>query len=88
MNVAAAADGSVQRKVLGAGELQGNWAPGGLLEFEIAAPGREIRELAIGFHRIDDLSLMRKVTAATPRHATMLEARWLVLMGLFTGLLV
>ena len=83
-----AADGSVQREVLGAGQLEANWAPGGVLKFDIAAPGHSVSELAIGFHRIDDLSLMRKVTAATPRHATMLEARWLVLMGLFAGLLV
>jgi diguanylate cyclase (GGDEF)-like protein len=83
-----AADGSVQHRVLGADQLEGNWASGGLLRFEIAAPGRSVRELAIGFHRIDDLALMRKVTAAAPHHATMLEARWLVLMGVFTGLLV
>ena len=83
-----AADGSVQREVLGAGQLEANWAPGGVLKFDIAAPGHSVSGLAIGFHRIDDLSLMRKVTAATPRHATMLEARWLVLMGLFAGLLV
>ncbi len=82
------ADGTVQRQILGADRLEGNWAPGGLLKFEIAAPGRSVRELAIGFHRIDDLALMRKVTAAAPRRATMLEARWLVLMGVFTGLLV
>ena len=86
--VVTAADGSIQRQILGADELRANWAPGGLLRFEIAAPGHKVRELAIGFHRIDDLSLMRKVTAATPHHATMLEARWLVLMGVFAGLLV
>jgi len=83
-----AADGSVQRQELGADQLEDNWAPGGLLKFEIAAPGRSVHGLAIGFHRIDDLALMRKVTAAAPRHATVLEARWLVLMGVFTGLLV
>src|SRR5687768_8891285 len=31
-----AADGSVQRQELGADQLEGNWAPGGLLKFEIA----------------------------------------------------
>ena len=85
--VVTAADGSVERQVLGAGELTDNWAPGGLLKFDIAAPGRSVRELAIGFHRIDDLSLMRKVTATTPHHATTHEARWLLLMGVFSGLL-
>ena len=86
--VVTAEDGSVQRQVLGAGQLEANWAPGGLLKFDIAPSGNAVRELAIGFHRLDDLALMRKVTAATPRHATMLEARWLVLMGVFSGLLV
>jgi diguanylate cyclase (GGDEF)-like protein len=83
-----AADGSVQRQVLGAGQLQHNWAPGGLIKFEVAAPGRSVRGLSIGFHRIDDLALMRKVTAVAPREATGLEARWLVVMGVFAGLLV
>jgi diguanylate cyclase (GGDEF)-like protein len=86
--VVTSADGSVERHVLSADDLEDNWAPGGVLNFEIAAPGRSIRELAIGFHRIDDLALMRKVIAAAPHHAIMLEARWLVLMGLFAGLLV
>jgi diguanylate cyclase (GGDEF)-like protein len=81
------ADGSVQRQVLGADQLENNWAPGGLITFEVAEPGRSVQELALGFRRIDDLALMRKVTAAAPSHATMLEARWLVLMGIFTGLL-
>jgi len=86
--VATAADGTVQRQVFGAHQLRDNWDPGGLLRFEIAAPGRDLRELSIGFHRLDDLSLMRKVTAATPRRAIAMEARWLTLMGLFSGLLI
>jgi diguanylate cyclase (GGDEF)-like protein len=86
--IATAADGSTQRIVLGADQLQANWAPGGVLKFDIATPGREIRDLAIGFHRIDDVSLMRKVTAATPERAAVLGARWLVLMGVFAGLLL
>jgi diguanylate cyclase (GGDEF)-like protein len=86
--VATAADGSVERQTFSADRLQENWAPGGLLKFEIAAPGSAVRTLSLGFHRIDDLSLMRKVTAAAPHRAATLEARWLVLMGLFTGLLV
>lgn len=81
-------DGSVQRQEFGAGQLRENWAPGGLLKFEIAAPGRSVSELKIGFRRIDDLSLMRKVTAAAPHHATMLDARWLMVMGVFAGLLM
>src|SRR5690606_8838698 len=42
----------------------------------------------VGFNRIDDLALMRKVTAASPNQTAALEARWLVLMGLFCGLLI
>src|SRR5688500_15728265 len=34
--VTTAADGTVERQALGADELQRNWAPGGLLKFEIA----------------------------------------------------
>ena len=86
--VATSADGSVERQILSADELGKNWAPGGLLRFDLAMPGDAVRELAIGFHRIDDLALMRKVTAASPQQAVAREARWLVLMGLFTGLLV
>ena len=85
--VVTAEDGTVQRQVFGADELENNWAAGGLLRFEIAAPGHSVRALSIGFHRLDSLTLMRKVTAASPREAAILEARWLVLMGMFTGLL-
>src|SRR5690606_20026305 len=85
--VAESADGRTQDIRLRAGELSGHWAAGGLLKFAIAAPGREILDLRVGFERIDDLSLMRKVTAATPERAATLEARWLLLMGTFAGLL-
>jgi diguanylate cyclase (GGDEF)-like protein len=86
--VAETADGETQDIALGADRLDGHWAAGGLLKFTIAAPGREIRHLWIGFERIDDVSLMRKVTAATPERAATLEARWLLLIGTFAGLLV
>src|SRR5690606_34843436 len=86
--VATGADGSIERQILGSDELGKNWAPGGLLRFDMAMPGDALRELAIGFNRIDDLALMRKVTAASPRQALAREARWLVLMGVFSGLLV
>ncbi|HEU4651693.1 MAG TPA: diguanylate cyclase, partial [Croceibacterium sp.] len=71
-----------------ADRLQGNWAPGGLLAFDIRPPGRAIARLYLGFKAIDDVSLMRKVTAASHARASTLEARWLGLMGVFTGLLV
>ncbi len=86
--VAVASDGTVERQVLGADELERNWALGGLIRFDIATSGESVRELAVGFNRLDDLALMRKVTAASPEQAAALEARWLVLMGLFCGLVI
>src|SRR5690606_1350158 len=47
--VATSADGSVERQILSADELGKNWAPGGLLRFDLAMPGDAVRELAIGF---------------------------------------
>src|SRR5688572_26682325 len=86
--VATGTDGRTWRTERRADQLGAHRAPGGLLKFEPGLPGRDIRSLAIGFERIDDVSLMRKVTAASPRQAAALEARWLILMGVFTGLLV
>ena len=51
------------RLVRASSELTDHWAPGGLLKFTIAPPGREVRGLYIGFRHIDDLSLMRKIIA-------------------------
>lgn len=68
--------------------LQNNWAPGGVLKFDIGTPGSDVKKLYIGFNALDDLSLMRKVTAASPAAVAAMNARWLVLMGLFAGLLV
>ena len=86
--IVTAADGTAQDIFLAADELDASWAPGGVLRFRIDVPGPEVRSLALGFQRIDDLSLFRKVTATSPQHATLLNARWLLLMGLFSGLLV
>ncbi|MBB5684695.1 putative bifunctional diguanylate cyclase/phosphodiesterase [Sphingobium boeckii] len=72
----------------GARALADNWAPGGLLRFGIDRPGAEIENLYIGFLRLDELGLMRKVTAASPESAARSGAAWLALMGLFTGALL
>jgi len=69
-------------------ELRGHWAPGGLLKFNIAQPGRDIRGLYLGYRRIDDLSLMRKVVAQPGAVMTGTDIAWLVLMGVFAGTLL
>jgi diguanylate cyclase (GGDEF)-like protein len=66
-------------------QLRQHWAPGGMLKFVMAAPGRDVRGLYLGFRNIDDLSLMRKLVARTDVSLTGLEVSWLVLIGLFTG---
>ena len=81
------ADGATERISRRADQLEAHVAPGGLLKFEIGVPGPEVRALAIGFERLDDLSLMRKVTAATPGRTMIMERRWLIAMGVFAGLL-
>lgn len=69
-------------------DLRGHWAPGGLLKFTIAQPGRDIRGLYLGYRHIDDLSLMRKVVAQPGSAMTNTDIAWLVLMGLFAGTLL
>lgn len=69
-------------------DLRGHWAPGGLLKFDIAQPGRDIRGLYLGYRHIDDLSLMRKVAAQPGSVMTTTDIAWLVLMGLFAGTLL
>jgi len=69
-------------------QLREHWAPGGMLKFVIAPPGRDVRALYLGFRNIDDLSLMRKVAARADAALTGVEVGWLVLIGLFTGTLL
>lgn len=86
--IAVARDGHAQRIVLGAHNLAENWSPGGLLRFDVDRPGSDLGELYIGFFRLDDLDLLRKVTAASPAHAARADAGWLLLGGLFIGALL
>jgi diguanylate cyclase (GGDEF)-like protein len=81
-------DGSTRHISRSATDLQRSWVPGGLLRFTIEPDGRDIRGLHIGFRDLDDIQLMRKVTAVSSSDAMKLSARWLVLMGLFAGLLI
>lgn len=80
--------GPGQRLIRDSGDLARNWAPGGLLRFTVDAPGAEVKDLYIGFSRLDDLGLMRKITAAAPEDATHATAGWLLLIGLFVGALL
>jgi diguanylate cyclase (GGDEF)-like protein len=73
------------RMTQAAGALERHWAPGGLLKFAIPTPGHDVRGLYLGFQKIDDLSLMRKIIAAPAAAAPTSDARWLLLMGLFAG---
>jgi diguanylate cyclase (GGDEF)-like protein len=80
--------GRSQRISRGPRELAGNWSPGGLLRFTVDSPGADVASLYVGFSRLDDLGLMRKVTAASPEQATRGDAGWLLLIGLFAGALL
>lgn len=79
---------STRRSTWSAGELGKNWAAGGLLSFPVASAGSDTRALYLGFRKLDTLSLMRKVVAVSPDTAFRDDARWLILMGLFTGALL
>ncbi len=68
--------------------LDDHAAPGGLLKFTIAPPGREVQSLYLGFRHIDDLTLMRKIVAISSSEMTAGDTRWLLLMGLFVGTLL
>ncbi|KQN04059.1 putative bifunctional diguanylate cyclase/phosphodiesterase [Sphingomonas sp. Leaf25] len=77
--------GGASRSTWRADALAGHWAPGGMLRFDMAPPGREVRALYLGFRRIDDLSLMRKVGAVAAPAQAGADTRWLLLMGIFAG---
>ncbi len=81
-------DGSNQQVLLEANDLQGHWAPGGMMRFVIDRPGSEIGDVQIGFRRLDDLSLMRKMSVANSGTALRLYAGWLLLIGVFAGALL
>ncbi|MEO6152712.1 MAG: diguanylate cyclase, partial [Croceibacterium sp.] len=85
--VAVARDGSVERTVLRDDQLGDNWAAGGVLEFNMKTPGRDLAQLKLGFERLDSVDLLRKVSVLTSRDADRVDDRWLALMGVFAGLL-
>jgi diguanylate cyclase (GGDEF)-like protein len=83
--VAVGRDGQSQRIVRGPGDLADHWSPGGLMRFTIDRPGADVAKLYIGFAKLDDLGLMRKVTAGSPAQTARIDAGWLLLIGLFAG---
>jgi diguanylate cyclase (GGDEF)-like protein len=86
--VATTRDGAPHQIVHAAGDLRDNWAPGGVLAFTIAPRGADIVRLDIGLEGIDDPGLLRKVSALTPHEAAQVDDSWLLLMGVFSGLMV
>jgi diguanylate cyclase (GGDEF)-like protein len=83
--LAVADDGTVQRMTLTRDTVAGHAAPGGTLRFTVERPGARVAALYVGMRRLDDLSLMRKLSAASPDAAMTLDHRWLGLMGIFAG---
>ena len=79
--------GGLHRLTFEHSDLRRHWAPGGLLRFPIMTGGGAIRSLYLGFNRIDDLSFMRKIVAVPEPEQAGVDARWLLLMGLFAGTL-
>ncbi len=81
-------DGQSIRIIRSADELEDNWAPGGVLSFAIPVAGREIAKLHVGFQAVDDLSLMRKVTAVSRARGADLDAQWIALICAISGILL
>ena len=69
-------------------DLTDHWAPGGVLRFRVEPAGRDVRGLYLGFRRIDDLTLMRKVVATSGTAVSAANSGWLLLTGLFAGTLL
>ncbi|MFT4054263.1 MAG: EAL domain-containing protein [Novosphingobium sp.] len=77
--------GHVQTTTIAPGSIGDHWALGGMLRFAVDQPGSDVRDVYIGYRNLDDLSLMRKLTAASPQSLLHLEGVWLGLMGIFAG---
>lgn len=78
-------EGRVRTTTITPGTIRDHWALGGMLRFAMDRPGAQVRDVYIGYRDLDDLSLMRKLTAASPRDLLHLEGMWLGLMGIFAG---
>lgn len=56
-----------------------------MLRFPVTEDTGNVRALYLGFRNIDDLSFMRKLVAVPESEQAKIDARWLLLMGLFAG---
>lgn len=81
-------DGTASSFQLRSDQLRRHWALGGRLNFTIATPGAQVARLYIGFDAIDHLSLMRSVHAASYDEFARQQQRWLLLMGVYIGVLL
>ena len=78
-------DGAVRQTSITPGTVGDHRALGGMMRFTIDRPGARVGALYLGIHRLDHLSLMRKLSAASPASAIWLDRIWLGLMGVFAG---
>jgi diguanylate cyclase (GGDEF)-like protein len=78
-------DSHAQKRLLTPQSIREDWALGGMLRFAMNRPGADVSAVYVGFLRLDDLSLMRKLSAASPQAALRLDGLWLGLMGVFAG---
>ena len=83
-----ARDGSTQAVQLRPGGTAEHWAPGGVLRMTVTRPGAEVAAVYLGYRQLDHLRLMRKLTAAPTNVALHRAGLWLVLMGLFAGVIL
>ena len=86
--IAVARDGTVQQDSIAPGAIGTRWALGGMMRFTVERPGAQMRDVYVGFERLDDLSLMRKLSVASMGNVLWLQGSWLVLMGVFGGALL
>lgn len=77
--------GRLHTTTIAPGAIGDHWALGGMLRFAVDQPGADVRDVYIGYRNLDDLSLMRKLTAASPQSLLHLEGVWLGLIGIFAG---
>lgn len=80
-----ATDGTVQAHRIAPGSVGGHWGLGGMLRFPVLRSGNDVAAVYVGYRKLDDLSLMRKLTAASPASALRLQGVWLGMMGMFAG---
>ncbi|WP_404479896.1 putative bifunctional diguanylate cyclase/phosphodiesterase [Novosphingobium sp. BL-52-GroH] len=80
-----ASDGTVHHVALTPRTIGERWAPGGMLRIAVEPAGAQVRAVYLGFRRLDNLSLMRKLSAASAASAMRLDHKWLGLMGVFAG---